>query len=78
MQLWVYSDYCNVMQSARRNFPPFLFLLCKTAVMLLPLGALVATISQLLNNNVIHAIVLAAVHEKIFLGAAGSGGRERS
>lgn len=47
--------------------------------MLLPLGALVATIFQLLNNNVIHAIVLAAVHEKVFWvqqGAVGESGPE--
>lgn len=47
--------------------------------MLLPLGALIATVFQLLYNKVIQAIVLAAVHEKIFWvqqGAVGERGPE--
>lgn len=47
VQLCEYSDYCTVEQSVPTKFPAFFLLLCKTAVMLLPLCSLVATLSRL-------------------------------
>lgn len=37
MQLYSYSDYCNVKQSLLTSFAAFLLLLCKTAVTLIQL-----------------------------------------
>lgn len=48
MQLFAYSDYCNVKRPVWSNFPPFLLFLCKTAVMFLP-SCFLLTLLQLLQ-----------------------------
>lgn len=55
MQLCVNSDYDNITQSVWTNFPPFLLILRKTAVMSFPLRTLDATLRR---------FFFMAVHEK--------------
>lgn len=63
MQLCAYSDYCNQKQSVQINFSPFLLLLCKTAVILLPSCTLVVILFQHLLINVLQGILFVAMHE---------------
>lgn len=66
MWLCTYSDDCNIKQSLRMNFTPFLLLLCQTAVRFLQLCTLIATLCQLLHNSVLQAILFSrvAMHDK--------------
>lgn len=47
MHLCAGSDYRNLKQSVRTNIPPFLSLLCKTAVVLLPFYTRIGTLFHL-------------------------------
>lgn len=47
LQLCEYSSYCNVLRSVGTKFPPFLLLLGRAAVALLPLCTLVGTVIQI-------------------------------
>lgn len=65
MQLCAYCNNCKAKSvCVWRNFPPFLLHLCNTVAVLLPVCTIAVTLSQLLHNYLLQAIISAAMRSE--------------